>query len=59
VILMDDARFFQGSGGRPTLAAVAGFAASHGWACDARDDIIRLTPGKANWSDAVSGPKAP
>ena len=43
VILIDDARFFQGTGGWPTLQAVAELAASHGWACEVRDDIIRLT----------------
>ena len=42
VILIDDARFFQGTGGWPTLAAVSELAASHGWACEVRDDIIRL-----------------
>jgi hypothetical protein len=43
VILIDDARFFQGTGGWPGLEAVAELAASHGWGCEVRDDIIRLT----------------
>jgi hypothetical protein len=48
VVLIDDARLFQGRGGWPSLAAVSEFAAAHGWAGDVRDDIIRLTPDADN-----------
>jgi hypothetical protein len=44
VVLLDDARFFQGKGDWPTLGAVNELAAQHAWHCEVRDDIIRLLP---------------
>jgi hypothetical protein len=42
VILIDDARLFLGTAGWPSIPAVAKRAAVHGWACEVRDDILRL-----------------
>jgi hypothetical protein len=42
VVLIDDARFFQGRGDWPSLATLAEVAGSYGWACEVHDDVVRL-----------------
>lgn len=42
VVLIDDARLFDGTRDYPTLSRVAELAAFQGWSCEVRDDIIRL-----------------
>ncbi len=42
IILVDDARCFDGTGGYPRLSLVSERATVQGWSCEAKDDIIRL-----------------
>ena len=46
VILIDDARLFDGTGGYPTIAHLEEFSGERGYVLTFKDDIVRLTPGK-------------
>jgi hypothetical protein len=46
VILIDDARLFDGTGGYPTIAHLQEFLGERGYLLAVEDDIVRLTPEK-------------